>query len=357
MRVGPPTYMRAGGVALLCGLLVLIGLLGWVVKGKLLRTRHQRQPKLHILDPPPSTPVLPLRPGYLRVLSLQSGGMYLLASLRYVQRVEAERPGWLRNTLCFAGSSMGALIAVLLAQGHTPDKLMELLVAEAPHVLRRSGIWQVLTLGGLYRSVYGTRRMEAWLEQMFGDLTLASLGRYVIIPTMNLRKAQPIVYHNLPGSSYLGVKLKDIIAQSCAVPVLMPPRNGHLDGALVSPNPALHAALLLLHHVRGLRARDLRVLSLGHQWNLGEMHIPDRPGLLWYLYHFKHLLHAYIHSAQRSLDMRLEEILGDRLHGVLFRLPIYPGSLISGWRLKSRILQDVTLLGERYELPPEQILE
>ena len=349
---------RWQGVALLLVVLVCIGVLAWLVRSKLLRMRHQLQPELHILDPP-STPALPRRGagGAFRLLSLQSGGTYLLASLRYLERVEEEaRPGWLESVSCFSGSSMGALIAVLLAQGHTPGALMGLLTAEAPHVLRRSGIWQLLTLGGLSSAMYGTRRLEAWLDQMFGDMTLASLSRYVVIPTMNLRKAQPVVYHNLPGSPFMGIQIKDVIAQSCAVPVLMPPRNGHLDGALVSPNPALHAALLLLHHVPGLRARDLRALTLGHRWVLGAVDVPESPGLLWYLMHFKHFLHAYIFSAQRSLDMRLEEILGDHIHNVLFNLPVYPGSVLSGWRLNKALLQQVTQMGDKYDLPSARIL-
>ena len=48
---------------------------------------------------------------------------------------------------------------------------------------------------------------------MFGDMTLASLSRYVVIPTMNLRKAQPVVYHNLPGSPFMGIQIKDVIIE------------------------------------------------------------------------------------------------------------------------------------------------
>ena len=155
----------------------------------------------------------------------------------------------------------------------------------------------------------------------------------------------------------MGFQIKDVIAQSCAVPVLMPPRNGHLDGALVSPNPALHASLLLLHHVPGLRARDLRALTLGHRWVLDALDVPDNPGLLWYLSNFKHLLHAYMYSSQRSLDMRLEEILGDKIHNVLFELPVYPGSVLSGWRLNRAFLSSVIDIGNQYALPPAAVLE
>ncbi len=329
--------------------LPLLGVLLGAVVAVWLVARHRivqesRRP-LPRIEPPPA-PAMDVRappssPHY--ILAIQSGGTHVLATLRYLQRIHAVKPALFRHLTCYAGTSMGSVVATLLALGHTPTQILALVAEEAPHTLQRSVLWRLLTLDGVYRSRFNTQRMQRWLRTVYGDTRLADVKQLVLVPA-TMDDGQIVTYHNFPGSPHGAVLVRDIVMASCAAPVMLPPHKRRLDGALFAPSPGLHALLLLLQSYPQLALQQVGMLCLGTHSPL-SVRMPARPGLWWYLLHARHAINIAIQSNRRSIHRHLLALLGERCRVV--DIPI-PPELSSAWD-GSTIAQLVNV-GSQYPL-------
>ncbi|MEB3155936.1 MAG: patatin-like phospholipase family protein [Cyanobacteriota bacterium] len=112
--------------------------------------------------------------GSKRILALDGGGMRGLISLGFLERIEGllrERHG---NDPAFrlshyfdliAGTSTGAIIAALLAQGHRVEDVIQLYLELADQVFRRRW-WDIL--GGILHPRYNPRQLADFLRERLG---------------------------------------------------------------------------------------------------------------------------------------------------------------------------------------------
>lgn len=261
------------------------------------------------------------------ILSIQSGGTHVLASLRYLQRLHAVQPGFVANSVtCFAGTSMGSVAATLLAMGYSPTQILQLVAEEAPHTLHRSLLWRMLTLEGVHQPLFGTTRMQKWVEVVYGDTRLGQLQRRVVVPATQ-NNGEITVYHNFPGSPHMHRLVRDVVMASCAAPIMLPPHKRHLDGALFAPNPGLHALMLVLQHHPHLSLNRVGMLCLGTHTQQ-KKRMPPKPGLWWYITHARQAIDLAIQSNRQSIHSHLLGLLGDRC--CIVDIPI-PPALASAW--------------------------
>nr|UQW95906.1 patatin-like phospholipase family protein [Archangium gephyra] len=212
--------------------------------------------------------------GKYRIISLDGGGIRTLLSLGIIKRIEQERPGFLAETHLLAGTSAGALSALIIAAARDPLQGLE----QARNVWFSPGLFDIPVsnqLGALVgqKALTPNEPMARALTNVLGDKTLGDLRRHVIIPAFqlddrnpdeDLRGWRPRVFHNLPGDTFvnMGEFLVDLALRSSAMPVISPLYQGYADGGLFANNPTLAAVAQALY-AKVTTREELLVLSLG----------------------------------------------------------------------------------------------
>nr|ADH04683.1 hypothetical protein [Cystobacter sp. SBCb004] len=225
----------------------------------------------------------PASPDKYRILSLDGGGLGTLVSLGILKRIEQERPGFLDQVQVVAGTSAGAISALILAAALRPSEGLEAArnLWLTPGLFSRSLRDRLGALVGR-TALVPNEAMARALTGVLGRKTLGALHRHVVIPAFQLdapaRRAsmddqaqhawRPRVFHNIRGQEEGGSSVKeevllvDLALRSSATPIVSPVYQGYVDGGLFAVNPTLMA----IAQVMGAGAatlNDLLVLSLG----------------------------------------------------------------------------------------------
>lgn len=206
-----------------------------------------------------------------RILSLDGGGMKGVFTARVLERLARERRSLLRDVDLLAGTSTGGVLALGLAAGRTPGRLRRLYRRKAARIFDDS-IWDDLVdMGSATGADYDTDGLEDALKAEFGNQTLKTLDKRVLVPTFDLdaratrtrpRTWKPKFFHNFPGSDSDGdERVRDVAARTCAAPTYFPAYQGYVDGGVVANNPSVSALAQALHE--GCELRELALLSIG----------------------------------------------------------------------------------------------
>ncbi|MBE3550860.1 MAG: patatin-like phospholipase family protein [Brockia lithotrophica] len=155
-------------------------------------------------------------------LVLGAGGVRGLAHLGVLEVLEsAEIP-----VCCIAGSSAGALVGALYADGHSPREIFAL--------YRRTDVKQFLDFRpSRYGLLRGTKILKA-LTEVFGDRDLADFPLPVFIAATDLKSGELVVFREGPAPL--------LLRASIALPGLLEPvfygRYVLVDGGVVARLPA-----------------------------------------------------------------------------------------------------------------------
>jgi hypothetical protein len=192
-----------------------------------------------------------------RIISMDGGGILALLSTRLLQRIEHARPGFLALTDMFAGTSAGGIDALILGSVPNPVPL------QLETCIR---LWQeskgfttdfCRTLGYVAgaNALFSPAQMSALLTGMFGDHTLSSLPKRVMVASFELYSRRPgstswrpKIFHNFPypGERDLRERIVDVGLRTSAAPVLLPIQGGFVDGGVFANNPAMCALAQVL---------------------------------------------------------------------------------------------------------------
>ena len=201
-----------------------------------------------------------------RILAMD-GGPAGLVYLNVLLRIERKRPGFLESVDVLAGASFGGLSALYLAKNMVPGAdgtdVIEGCIAFMNQVLDLSPQpqnWQRLIEGKL--PMYDNDSIERVLVQALGeDTTLGELSRRVVIVTGgSTDPTGPTIYDSEVDS---GALAWEVGIETAATPILLPLRNGRIDGGLASNTPSIDAVSQVLSQSPELSRRDLVLLSLG----------------------------------------------------------------------------------------------
>ena len=216
------------------------------------------------------------------ILSFDGGGMRGLFTARLLRRLVRAVPQLVDVADLLAGTSTGGLVALGLAAGKSPEDL-ELLYARHGRDIFRDTLWDdVKDLGGAVGAEYGLAGLQGVLQREFGDRTLESLYKRVLIPSFDLdspghelsaaelkagrrRRWKAKFFHNFPGEDSDGGELvRDVGVRTAAAPAFFPAYQGYVDGGVVANNPSMSAVAQALDPRFGGKAlQDVVVLSLG----------------------------------------------------------------------------------------------
>ena len=213
-----------------------------------------------------------------RILSLDGGGSKGVYTLGVLKEVEA----LLGHKLCeefelVYGTSTGAIIAALIALGHTVEEITKIYFEIIPDIMQHK------------RRRRRSEALKTNVERILGDLTFEQFQTDVGIVSLNLDLRKPMVFKSSVGQAHgrastfvpgFGCAIAQAILASTAAYPFFEPRNLKtlnqgdpevVDGGFVANNPTLLAIADAVEAFE-VRKEDIKVLSVG----VGKYNEPRR---------------------------------------------------------------------------------
>jgi patatin-like phospholipase/acyl hydrolase len=217
----------------------------------------------------------------LRVLTLDGGGAKGFYTLGVLKEVEAMigRPLHQKFDLVF-GTSTGAIIASLIALGHSVDSILDLYRKHVPTVMSQRT--------APARSV----ALKKLASEVFGDAAFSDVKTGIGIVTAKWATERPMIFKGSVAQAHgrvgtfvpgFGVSIADAVKASCSaypffertiVRTCMGEEIELIDGGYCANNPTLYAIADAVHALKRER-KDIRLVSVG----VGIYPDP-KPGLL-----------------------------------------------------------------------------
>ncbi len=194
------------------------------------------------------------------VVSCDGGGIRGVLTARLLEHLENDSP-FLSGVDLFAGTSTGGILALGLAKGLRPSKLVHLYRAFGEKIFaKRDLLDKISNLDELWRADNDHKGLREALESVFDpEETLGDLPKKVLIPAFDLdnqdeeskasatrayrtRFWKPKFMHNFesPGNDK-SVKVVDAALRTSSAPTYFPSYQGYVDGGVVDNNPSMSA--------------------------------------------------------------------------------------------------------------------
>lgn len=250
----------------------------------------------------------------VRVLTLDGGGAKGFYTLGVLKEIEAlvGRPLHQKFDLVF-GTSTGAIIASLIALGHSVDSILELYRKHVPSVMsQKTARARSMALKKLASEVFGDATFSD-VKTGIGIVTAKWLTERPMIFKASIAQAHGRVGTFVPG---FGVSIADAVKASCSaypfferttVRTSMGEDIELIDGGYCANNPTLYAIADALQALRRER-KDIRLVSVG----VGNYPEP-KPGLKMWL--AKKFL-VSVQLLQKTLEINTQSM--DQLRQILF---------------------------------------
>ena len=184
------------------------------------------------------------------ILSLDGGGCRGYMSIRLLERVCDEAPGFLDRVDLFAGTSTGSILAAFLAGGASPGEAASYYEDYVPAIFGRPRN----LVRRAWDAKFSNRPLKDALRTYFGDATVAQLPKHFLAPALRVdgeassttsaevwRLSQsreggwrPAVFSNLPAvrgaRPDVELKISDALLRSSAAPTILPLYQNYGDG-------------------------------------------------------------------------------------------------------------------------------
>lgn len=175
-----------------------------------------------------------------------------------------------------AGTSVGGIIALGLANGTPAAQIRDAFVANGPNIFSdkpppRGMVGKKLSLAAnATHAKYSAAPLRETIASIVGEATLiGDLSTRVIVPSVNLTKGKPQVFktsHHPTFSRDCKLRVVDVALATSAAPTFFPLHRigGEMfaDGGLYANAPD-HIALHEAEHFLGQKRDDISILSIG----------------------------------------------------------------------------------------------
>ena len=231
----------------------------------------------------------------------------------------------------FVGTSTGAIIALALAAGVVPQDIVNLYVKNGAAIFKTTTLGDIESAFGLLKAKYDPAVLRGLLRKIFGNLTLADLKYYVVVPTFclddrnpdsNVRCWKPIFWTNIPGiatPTMLKTKVVDLAMMTSAAPTFFPEEQDNVDGGTVANNPAMVAwVMATVYNRQNNPGQLINLLSMGTGFRRYHIDGLKQAGdIQW----STNISKVFMAGQEMSVDMLLQLLLP----GSYLRVnPLYP---------------------------------
>jgi uncharacterized protein len=250
-----------------------------------------------------------------RVLTLDGGGakgFYTLGVLREIEGLVGMRLHE-KFDLIF-GTSTGAIIAAMLALGHSVDEI---------HALYKKHVVSVMACK---KPAAKTARLKALAEEVFGEKKFAEVKTGIGIVTTKWLNDRPMVFKASKAQAYgrhgtfepgFGCTIADAVQASCSAYPFFEKKVVHtplgdfelVDGGYCANNPTLYALADVIGPL-GKSRDNVRVVSIG----VGEYPDP-KPKMFSKMWWARYL--QSVELLQKTLEINTQSM--DQLRAILFR--------------------------------------
>ncbi|WP_201205792.1 patatin-like phospholipase family protein [Pseudomonas sp. S37] len=250
----------------------------------------------------------------LRVLTLDGGGAKGFYTLGVLKEIEAMLGGPLHTKFDLVfGTSTGAIIAALIALGHSVDSILDLYRKHVPTVMSHK------------KASARSAALKLLADEIFGEATFSDIKTGVGIVTAKWMTERPMIFKGTVSQAHgrtstfvpgFGVSIADAVKASCsAYPFFerttVRTSSGEdielIDGGYCANNPTLYALADAVEAIKHNR-QDIRLVSIG----VGIYPDP-KPGLLM-RFAKKYLISLQL--LQKTLEINTQSM--DQLRQVLF---------------------------------------
>lgn len=267
-----------------------------------------------------------------RILSIDGGGARGVIPAVVLERLTQmpELNGWLDQADLVAGTSTGGLLALAIAHGVDVARLRALCQDQAGEIFDDSWIDDVADLGNIIGAEYDSGNLRRILKSLFGQTTLRSLRKKVLITSFDLdnedpdekkRHWKPKLFHNFPADSDGAEMAWQVGLYTCAAPTYFPSENGYIDGGVYAPNPSMCALAQAIDARQSAPAalQDVVLFSLGTGTNLV---FEKKKALDWGVAQWaKPLISLMFDGVTSIADFQCEQLLGTRYHRLAPKFP------------------------------------
>lgn len=250
------------------------------------------------------------------ILSFDGGGSRVVMEAVFLQRIQEQFDKFYRELDLVVGVSTGAVQALALAAGKTPQDIRDSFTKAAEYILvnRRRGLG----------TASSNKNLRKVLQLQFEDMQLKDLDKQVAIPTFELARKlgqdsyvwKLKVFHNFEGDDSDGNQsVVDVVMRATALPGLFPTYQGYCDGAVVANNPGMVAITQALDPRAGdVLSDQISLLSLGS--GSCSQHLKG-PMSTWNLSQWaSHLLPMMLEGPIQMVEFQCSQLLQERYHRI-----------------------------------------
>lgn len=257
-----------------------------------------------------------------KILSIDGGGMHGYADVIILKRIVEKFPKFIDNIDLITGTSIGGVIGLGLAIGHTVDEVEENFVKGIPLAFNTNPV----RLAGFYVGIcpkYDNSKFKVFLRGLYGPTRLDELEKKVVIPAFCLddeseshRRWRGKIFHNFKGTDCDNNKLVDVAMATSAVPVFFPTYDKYVDGALIANNPTL-CAVAQTQDSRNTEPNpdgdEIAVLSIG---TIRDIYISQRNAPWGYFMWSRSVFHIITERDTLVINHMASLLLGERYHRI-----------------------------------------
>lgn len=256
-----------------------------------------------------------------KILAIDGGGIHGYADIVIIKRLLKECPDLIEKADLIAGTSIGGILALGFAAGHSIGNVEENFIKGIPLAFNTNPARLIGFYAG-FTTKYDTSKFKVYLRGVYGGGTLNQLQKRIVIPTFCLddeasihRRWRAKIFHNFPGSDCdCNAKMVDVAMATSAVPVFFPVYDKYVDGALIANNPAL-CAVMQTQDRRNEdpvpKLDDICVLSLG---TIRDMYLAQKSAQWGYFAWAHSIFHAITERDTLVVNYIADLLLPGRYH-------------------------------------------
>lgn len=273
----------------------------------------------------------PKKDEYLRVLSIDGGGIRGVFPAKYLALIESDTGNKINEYFdLIVGTSTGGIIALALSVGIAAEDIENLYVKNAKNIFKKKLIGKMFgkKVSMFLGCLYDNKMLAKLLKETFQEYKIIDADTMLCIPSIEHSKAMPKVYktpHNNLFHMDKDMYMWQVALATSAAPFYFPPAcdiddGCKLDGGLWANNPVNVAIAEAVFHKIPLDKIKVLSVGTGDQMYTASNNVAESSGLVnWKT----NIVDLTMNAQSYSADNMAKYLIGnENLTRINFQSPI-----------------------------------